>query len=86
MKKLLVSLAALALTIGIASSARADDTATASNPGRGVITLKTTPIYGRVQKPQVVIQVSKMEPMLTLSTLEMPFIGRIEGAISTSPF
>jgi len=85
MMKLSMSLAVFALAVGFSSVAHADDIDTAK-PGRGVITLPMTKITSRLQKPQAAVDVARLSPQLTLPALDMPFLGRIEGAISTSPF
>jgi hypothetical protein len=53
---------------------------------RGVITLQTIEITGRIQKPIAAVDVSRIQPKLTLAELRQPFIDRIEQAIYKEPF
>jgi len=60
-------------------------TAGAQAKGR-VITITEVTIVGRVQKPIAAVDVSRIQPKLTLAELKQPFIERIEKAISRDPF
>ena len=51
-----------------------------------VITISEVTIVGRVQKPIAAVDVSRIQPKLTLAELRQPFIDRIEKAISQDPF
>jgi hypothetical protein len=53
---------------------------------RGVITLAEVTITGRIQKPIAAVDVSKIQPKLTLAELRQPFLDRIEQAIYKDPF
>lgn len=53
---------------------------------KGVITLAEVTITGRIQKPIAAVDVSRIQPKLTLSALRQPFVDRIEAAISREPF
>ena len=53
---------------------------------RGVITLAEVTITGRIQKPIAAVDVSRIQPKLTLAELRQPFIDRIESAIYKDPF
>lgn len=57
----------------------------AQSKGR-VITITEVTIVGRVQKPIAAVDVSRIQPKLTLAELKQPFIERIEKAISRDPF
>jgi len=57
----------------------------AQSKGR-VITISEVTIVGRVQKPIAAVDVSRIQPKLTLAELKQPFIERIEKAISRDPF
>lgn len=70
-----------ALTIGLGMSA----TAVAQSKGR-VVTISEVTIVGRVQKPIAAVDVSRIQPKLTLAELRQPFLGRIEKAIYKEPF
>ena len=48
-----------------------------------VVTISEVTIVGRVQKP---IDVSRIQPKLTLAELRQPFLDRIEKAIYNDPF
>ena len=60
-------------------------TAGAQAKGR-VITITEVTIVGRVQKPIAAVDVSRIQPKLTLAELKQPFFERIEKAISRDPF
>ncbi len=53
---------------------------------RGVITLAEVTITGRIQKPIAAVDVSRIQPRLTLAELRQPFLERIEKAIYSDPF
>jgi hypothetical protein len=75
---------ALLSVIGVASlasEARAQEKA-----GRGVITLAEVTITGRIQKPIAAVDVSRIQPKLTLAELRQPFLERIEKAVLRDPF
>jgi hypothetical protein len=52
----------------------------------GVITINEVTIVGRVQKPVASVDVSKIQPKLTLAELRQPFLDRIEEASRKDPF
>ncbi len=52
----------------------------------GVITIGEVTIVGRVQKPIASVDVSKIQPKLTLAELRQPFLDRIEEATHHDPF
>lgn len=52
----------------------------------GVITINEVTIVGRVQKPVASVDVSKIQPKLTLAELRQPFLDRIEEAARKEPF
>jgi hypothetical protein len=51
-----------------------------------VITIGEVTIVGRVQKPIASVDVSKIQPKLTLAELRQPFLDRIEEATLHDPF
>jgi len=53
---------------------------------RGVITLAEVTITGRIQKPIAAVDVSRIQPKITLTELRQPFLDRIEQAIYKDPF
>lgn len=55
-------------------------------PNNRVITISEVTIVGRVQKPIAAVDVSRIQPKLTLGELRQPFLDRIERAISRDPF
>ena len=59
--------------------------AVAQKKGR-VITISEVTIVGRVQKPIAAVDVSRIQPKLTLAELKQPFVDRIEQSISRDPF
>jgi hypothetical protein len=91
-----LSLAAIAAALGVsllqASPAAAQEAGATVPPGsagveqRGVITLAEVTITGRIQKPIAAVDVSRIQPKLTLAELRQPFLDRIEKAIYQDPF
>lgn len=51
-----------------------------------VVTISEVTIVGRVQKPIAAVDVSRIQPKLTLAELRQPFLDRIEKAVSRDPF
>ena len=60
--------------------------ASAQESGGKVLTLGEITIVGRVQKPIASVDVSKIQPKLTLAELRQPFLDRIEQAVMHDPF
>ena len=55
--------------------------------GKGrVVTISEVTIVGRVQKPIAAVDVSRIQPKLTLAELKQPFLDRIEKAVYKDPF
>jgi hypothetical protein len=48
-----------------------------------VVTISEVTIVGRVQKPIAAVDVSRIQPKLTLAELRQPFIDRIESALKS---
>jgi len=88
MKKLATAAAVLAGVLAFAATASAQDKATETKDasGRGVITLAEVTITGRIQRPIAAVDVSRIQPKLTLAELRQPFLERIEKAIYRDPF
>ncbi|MEJ7728803.1 MAG: hypothetical protein WKG00_06275 [Polyangiaceae bacterium] len=88
MKSFLSSAAALAILLACVAPAAAQDQPAPAAPGggRGVITLAEVTITGRIQKPIAAVDVSRIQPKLTLAELRQPFLDRIEQAIYKDPF
>jgi hypothetical protein len=59
--------------------------AQAQKKGR-VVTISEVTIVGRVQKPIAAVDVSRIQPKLTLAELRQPFVDRIERAVYRDPF
>jgi hypothetical protein len=72
------SLALAALVSSLAPSLRAEDD--------DVVTVREITIVGRIQKPIAAVDVSRIQPKLTLAELRQPFLDRIEKAIFRAPF
>ncbi len=51
-----------------------------------VVTISEVTIVGRVQKPIAAVDVSRIQPKLTLAELRQPFLQRITDAIYRAPF
>ncbi|HLV67427.1 MAG TPA: hypothetical protein VKY73_16510 [Polyangiaceae bacterium] len=77
----------LGLVTLLAVTTLAGSAAAQNQPRRGrVITISEVTIVGRVQKPIAAVDVSRIQPKLTLGELRQPFLDRIEKAISRDPF
>lgn len=74
---------AAVLTFAVVTGATAT---AAAQPSKRVITLSEVTIVGRVQKPIAAVDVSRIQPKLTLAELKQPFIDRIEKALYHEPF
>jgi hypothetical protein len=72
-----LSLAIFALATTWGAPARAE--------GR-VVTISEVTIVGRVQKPIAAVDVSRIQPKLTLAELPQTFTDRIEKALYRAPF
>jgi hypothetical protein len=77
------SLLRAALFVGVVL---ASSTAFAQKKGGRVVTISEVTIVGRVQKPIAAVDVSRIQPKLTLAELRQPFLDRIEKAIYNDPF
>jgi hypothetical protein len=75
----------VALALGAVAFSGYEGTAEAQQKG-GVITINEVTIVGRVQKPVASVDVSKIQPKLTLAELRQPFLDRIEEAARKDPF
>ncbi len=51
-----------------------------------VVTISEVKIVGRVQKPIAAVDVSRMQPRLTLGNKKQPFVDKIEKAVQEPPF
>jgi hypothetical protein len=60
--------------------------ALAQKKGGRVVTISEVTIVGRVQKPIAAVDVSRIQPKLTLAELRQPFLDRIEKALYNDPF
>jgi len=69
-----------------AAQDKGDGKGGATKDDRGVITLAEVTITGRIQKPIAALDVSRIQPKLTLAELRQPFLERIEKAIYSDPF
>lgn len=61
-------------------------TAAAQKKKSRVVTISEVTIVGRVQKPIAAVDVSRIQPKLTLAQLRQPFLDRIEKALYKDPF
>ena len=78
-------LSAVAALTTLAALSAFSPNASAQQKG-GVITIGEVTIVGRVQKPIASVDVSKIQPKLTLAELRQPFLDRIEEATQHDPF
>ncbi len=84
-RTLATRLAVASLVSGVAVLA-GERVASAQQKSGGVITINEVTIVGRVQKPVASVDVSKIQPKLTLAELRQPFLDRIEEAARKDPF
>jgi hypothetical protein len=75
-----LALALLGMPLTLAQQAAAQ-----TGSGR-VVTISEVTIVGRIQKPIAAVDVSRIQPRLTLAELRQPFLQRIEDAVFRSPF
>ncbi len=75
----------LAVSVACAFALTTAVDASAQQAGK-VITIGEVTIVGRVQKPIASVDVSKIQPKLTLEELRQPFLDRIEQAVLHDPF
>jgi hypothetical protein len=73
------------LTLALSSSSAVAFAQKASSKSR-VVTISEVTIVGRIQKPIAAVDVSRIQPKLTLAELRQPFLQKIEEAIYRSPF
>jgi hypothetical protein len=78
-----LAIAPLVLAVAVLAG---ENEASAQQKGGGVITINEVTIVGRVQKPVASVDVSKIQPKLTLAELRQPFLDRIEEAARKDPF
>jgi len=79
MQSRLPSVATLLALSGMTSLAFAD------KPER-VVTISEVTIVGRVEKPIAAVDVSRLQPKLTLSEMKTTFLELIEKAVHKDPF
>jgi hypothetical protein len=75
----------LLIGAAFASVLALSSTASAQKKPR-VVTISEVTIVGRVQKPIAAVDVSRIQPKLTLAELRQPFLDRIEKAVYNDPF
>jgi hypothetical protein len=73
------------LTVVVLSSSAVAFAEKAPSKSR-VVTISEVTIVGRIQKPIAAVDVSRIQPKLTLAELRQPFLQKIEEAIYRSPF
>ncbi len=71
---------------GLATSGVVKSVAHAQQGKGRVVTISEVTIVGRIQKPIAAVDVSRIQPKMTLAELRQPFLQRIEEAIYRSPF
>ncbi len=79
-------IARVSCTCAFLALALVSSTAFAQKKGGRVVTISEVTIVGRVQKPIAAVDVSRIQPKLTLAELRQPFLDRIEKAIYNDPF
>lgn len=77
--KSLAALAALLVASSVSLVARADA------PAPGVITLPTMVLVGRVQRPAVVVEISRAKMSLPLAEMQPPAALRADDAARRAP-
>jgi len=84
MKHACLRLCQCLLTVAVLSTGSAAFAEKASKSR--VVTISEVTIVGRIQKPIAAVDVSRIQPKLTLAELRQPFLQKIEEAIYRSPF
>ena len=51
-----------------------------------VVTISEVTIVGRIQKPIAAVDVSRIQPKMTLAELHQPFLQRINESVYRAPF
>jgi hypothetical protein len=82
---LLACLGSIAFALPARAQERAAGKAAGAARGR-VVTISEVTIVGRIQKPIAAVDVSRIQPKLTLAELRQPFLQGIEKAVYSSPF
>lgn len=77
---------AIALAFVLAGSLLPATAAAQKKKKSRVVQISEVTIVGRVQKPIAAVDVSKIQPKLTLAQLRQPFLDRIEKALYKDPF
>lgn len=84
--KLLHELASRALAVALAAFLVAMSSSAAAQDDDDVVAVGEITIVGRIQKPIAAVDVSRIQPKMTLAELRQPFLDRIEKAIYRAPF
>ncbi len=74
------------LTVALGASALLFSVTASAQKKPRVVTISEVTIVGRVQKPIAAVDVSRIQPKLTLAELRQPFLDRIEKAVYNDPF
>ncbi len=85
MRKTTWILVGLVALVSVVSPAEAQEKDKDKKP-RGAIMLTEVTITGRIEKPIAAVDVSRIQPKLTLAELRQPFLDRIEEVIFKDPF
>lgn len=78
--------ASRALAVGLAVFLIAMTGSAAAQEDDDVVAVGEITIVGRIQKPIAAVDVSRIQPKMTLAELRQPFLDRIEKAIYRAPF
>ncbi|HEX2731799.1 MAG TPA: hypothetical protein VHM70_09345 [Polyangiaceae bacterium] len=78
-----VHLQAALIALGLAGTLLIGHAAQAQSK---VVTISEVTIVGRVQKPIAAVDVSRIQPKMTLAQLRQPFLDRITKAVYKAPF
>lgn len=84
-KSSFVMVASVLALAALASEASAEDKTPKPATG-GVLTTDTVQVTGRVPRPQVITEVTRVTPAQHLAQLRQPLLDRVEKAIDKSPF
>jgi hypothetical protein len=83
MKSFTIGLLLSACSVSFAASAEEKST---PKPTVKAYKVPETIIYGRRQKPNVAVMVSRIEPKLSITQTDLRVLKRIESAVVKSPF
>ena len=75
-----------AVVVAVVAGLTVSAIAAAEETAPGTVTLPTTVVYGRVQRPSVVLEVRRIEPWVAVRDVSRPAIAEVGDATKRAPF